>query len=80
MSALTLRQRAALHYSAVKRAGELEIRAKHRVHGPEPVAGPVPVASSTPTLQRFLDSGAGCVLLLFVGLAFLAWTASGGFV
>lgn len=44
-----------------------------------PSAAAEPVQSSTPTLQRFLDSGAGCVLLLIVGLAFLAWTASGGF-
>lgn len=80
MSALTLRQRTALHYSAVKHAGDLDIRAKHRVRGPTPAAIDTQVESSTPTLQRALDSGAGCVLLLIVGLAFLAWAASGGFV
>lgn len=78
MSALTLRQRAALHYSVVKHAGDREVRAEHRVRGPERVVEPVPVESSTPTLQRALDSGAGCVLLLILGLAFLALTASGG--
>lgn len=63
----TIRQRQALEYSAIKRAGDREVRAEAEISTP----------SSTPTLQRAIESGPGVALLLIVGLALLALAAGG---
>ncbi|NID15001.1 hypothetical protein [Luteibacter yeojuensis] len=67
MTSQTLRQRMTLRYASIKQDGDRQVRAEAAVSAP----------SSTPTLQRFFESGKGLTILLTIGLAILALAASG---
>jgi hypothetical protein len=69
MSILNMRQRNARRYMAIKHAGDNEVRASERLKH---------AGSSTPTLQRFLESPQGIVLMLSAGLVVFALFAPVG--